>query len=172
MFRTAGPLWEIAARSAIVYVALFVAMRLAGKREIGQMTVFDLVLILLIANAVQNAMVGSDVSVQGGIVAALTLLAVNVIVAFVRLRSPFMERLFEGHPVVLVQRGRFVAPHLRRTGVDEDDILMAMREHGLDELKDVELAVLETDGSISIIPTSSPPLRSPRRRARAIRKHG
>jgi hypothetical protein len=87
MFEMGTAVWAIAARSALVYVAVFVGLRLAGKRELGQMTVFDLVVVLLIANAVQNAMVGPDFSVQGGIVAAFVLIALNRAVALLRLRE-------------------------------------------------------------------------------------
>src|SRR5262249_20974460 len=147
--------WQIIVRSFVVYVAVFVGFRLTGKRELGQMTIFDLVLILLIANAVQNAMVGPDASLQGGLVAAGVLLAADRIVAAVRLRSPLVSRLFEGQPTVLVERGRLMTGQIRRQGLSEEDLLMAMREHGIGRLEDVQLAVLETDGSISIVPNSS-----------------
>jgi uncharacterized membrane protein YcaP (DUF421 family) len=144
--------WVIALRTIAVYGAVFVGLRLMGKREIGQMTVFDLVVILLIANAVQNAMVGQDSSLQGGILAAAVLLVANRLVAIVRIRSRLFGRLIEGMPTVLVQDGQFVEPHLRKEGVDKDELEMAAREHGMDSIKDVKLAVLEVDGSISIVP--------------------
>src|SRR5437870_6349873 len=112
MFHMNAPVWGIAARTALVYVGLVVGLRLMGKREIGQMTIFDLVVILLIANAVQNAMVGQDTSLQGGILAAAVLLVVNRLVAFLGLRSGRFGRLIEGTPTVLVQDGKFVEPHL------------------------------------------------------------
>ena len=162
--------WAVAARTALVYIGLVLGLRLMGKRELGQMTVFDLVVILLIANAVQNAMVGQDVSLQGGLVAAAVLLVVNRLVAEARLRSPLVSRLFEGQPTVLVERGRLLSAHIHRQGLSEEDLWMALREHGIDRLEDVQLAVLETDGSISIVPTSAQTYRSHRPRARAIRK--
>jgi len=170
MVHLGTPIWQIALRSAVVYAGVFVGFRLMGKREIGQMTIFDLVLILLIANAVQNAMVGPDTSLQGGLVAAAVLLVVNRLVAEVRVVSPRVERLFEGQPTVLVEHGKPMTGALRKQGLAEDDLTMAMREHGIDKLSDVELAVLETDGSVSIVPTSSRTFRS-KRRARAIQKH-
>jgi len=169
VFHLGTPLWQIVVRSVVVYGAVFAGFRLLGKREMGQMTVFDLVLILLIANAVQNAMVGPDVSLQGGLVAAGVLLIANWSVAQVRVANPRFGRLFEGRSTVLVERGRVLANQLRRQGLDEEDLEMAMREHGIEKLSDIELAVLETDGSISIVPTSSKTYRS-RHRARAIRK--
>src|SRR5919106_820387 len=116
MFDMGTPAWNIAVRSALVFVALFVGLRLMGKRELGQMTVFDLVVILLVANAVQNAMTGPDFSVQGGILAAVVLMVINRAVALLRLRGPWWGRLIEGNPTVLVEEGEFVPPHLRREG--------------------------------------------------------
>jgi uncharacterized membrane protein YcaP (DUF421 family) len=172
MFDLGTPVWQIAVRAAVVYVAVFGGLRLLGKREIGQMTPFDLVLMLLLANAVQNAMVGPDASLQGGLVAAAVLLVLNTMVGLVRVKSPLLGRLFEGHPTVLVVHGTLAAGALRRQGLDEDDVMMAAREHGLDQLSEVDLAVLETDGSISVVPMSMPALRTPRRRARTLKKHG
>ena len=170
LFHLGTPLWEIAIRTAIVYLAILFGLRLFGKRELGQMSTGDLVMILLIANAVQNAMVGADVSLQGGLVAAAVLLVVNRLVAEARLRSPLVSRLFEGQPTVLVERGRLLSAHIHRQGLSEEDLWMALREHGIDRLEDVQLAVLETDGSISIVPNSAQTYRSHRPRARAIRK--
>src|SRR5947207_2974081 len=163
MWSMSGSAWVIVLRTLAVYGAVFVGLRLMGKREIGQMTVFDLVVILLIANAVQNAMVGPDVSVQGGILAAAVLLVTNRLVAFVRFRGGRVGRLIEGTPTVLVENGEFVEPHLRREGVDREELEMAAREHGVTSIKQVQLAVLEVDGSISIVPEGSTVHRVPRR---------
>jgi uncharacterized membrane protein YcaP (DUF421 family) len=164
-----GHAWVIAARTAIVYVGLFAGLRLMGKRELGQMTVFDLIVILLIANAVQNAMTGPDFSVQGGLLAAAVLLAGNFLVSLIPLRGRRWGRLLGGTPTVLIQDGRFIDPHLRRERIDRDDVEMAMREHGVESLKDVKLAVLETDGSISVVPAGSPVIRA-HKHVRQLRK--
>src|SRR5439155_23878548 len=116
------------------------------------MTIFDLVVILLIANAVQNAMVGQDTSLQGRILAAAVLLVVTRLISFLGLRSGRFGRLIEGTPTVLVQDGKFVEPHLRKEGVDKEELEMATREHGMDSIEQVKLAVLKVDGSISIVP--------------------
>lgn len=155
MFEMGTDGWAIVARSAIVYVAIVAALRLAGKRELGQMTVFDLVVVLLIANAVQNAMTGPDFSVQGGILAAFVLLAMNRVVALLRLHGGRWGRLIEGTPTVLVEDGDLIEPHLRREGLERAELEMVVREHGVDSLSQVKLAVLETDGSISIVPMAS-----------------
>ncbi|MGV3758194.1 MAG: DUF421 domain-containing protein [Actinomycetota bacterium] len=155
---------EIVGRSLVVYLAVLIGLRLGGRRELGQLTPFDLVVILLVANAVQNAMVGPDTSVQGGLVAAATLLLANAVVARLRLRSPRLRHLVEGVPVVLIQHGEWVTANLRREGLTEDEVLAAVREHGaLAEVDRVALAVLETDGSVSVVPMTSTVHRTPRR---------
>ena len=161
--------WSIVARTLIVYVALLVVLRLAGKRELGQMTPFDLVVILLVANAVQNAMVGSDNSVTGGLIAAGALIGANYVIAFARERIPVLKRGVEGSPTLLISDGEFVADHLKKEGLDEDEVLMAIREHGVAEVKDVRMAVLETDGSISIVPADVQALRT-RKHVRFLKK--
>jgi uncharacterized membrane protein YcaP (DUF421 family) len=170
VFDLGTPIWQIVLRALAVYAAVFVGFRLLGKRELGQMTVFDLVLILLISNAVQNAMVGPDASLQGGLVAAAVLLLANRVAAEARLRSPLVDRLFEGRSAVLVEHGRLVTGQLRKQRVAEVDLEEAMREHGIESLDQVQLAVLETDGTISIVPVTSPTLRSRRGRSRGLRK--
>ena len=164
--------WSIVARTAIVYAALLLGLRLAGKREIGQMTPFDLVVILLIANAVQNAMVGPDTSVTGGLIAAALLIGANVVLARARERIPFLRRAVEGTPTLLVHDGQFIAGHLKGEGIDENEVLMAMREHGIDDIRQVRTAVLEVDGSISIIPADAQAVRTRKHVARGLRRGG
>ena len=163
--------WSIVGRTAIVYVALLLGLRLAGKREMGQMTPFDLVVILLIANAVQNAMVGPDTSVTGGLIAAGVLIVGNYGVAEARERLPWLRRAVEGTPTLLINDGKLVREHLLREGLDEDEVLMAIREHGVADVKDVRMAVLETDGSISIVPADAKAMRT-RRHVRFTRRQG
>jgi len=143
---------NIILRTAAVYAVVLVGLRLSGKREIGQITVFDLVVLLLLANAVQNAMVGPDTSLAGGLVAALVLLALNAVVVRASLRWPQFRRALEGHPTILVLHGRPIRSHLRSEGVDEETLERTIREHGIEHLHDVEIAVLEVDGSISVVP--------------------
>jgi uncharacterized membrane protein YcaP (DUF421 family) len=169
MFVMGTPAAEIVARTLLVYLAVFLGLRLAGKRELGQMTVFDLVVILLIANAVQNAMVGPDVSVQGGILAAIVLLVANRLVALLRLHRGTWGRLIEGTPTVLIENGDLIEPHLRKERVEREELEMVMREHGVASLDEVQLAILETDGSISIVPKSATIVRT-RKHVRQIRK--
>lgn len=161
--------WNIVLRTVAVYLVILVGLRLAGKREIGQMTVFDLVVLLLIANAVQNAMVGPDTSLLGGVLAATVLLLLNAIVARLDLRWPRLRRLVEGSPTLLVLHGEVIANHLRREGLDEETLKAALREHGVADLGQVEMAVLEIDGSISVVPSGAPTKRV-RRRVKYLRR--
>ena len=143
---------DIVIRTLVIYLIVLIGLRLSGKREIGQMTVFDLVVLLLIANAVQNAMVGPDTSLVGGILAAAVLLLTNMLVAHLRLKSPRLRHLVEGSATLLVLHGELIPEHMRHEGLDEETLLTAVREHGVANLSDVEMAVLEIDGSISIVP--------------------
>jgi uncharacterized membrane protein YcaP (DUF421 family) len=169
MFQMGTDAWAIVVRTLLVYVGVFVGLRLGGKRELAQMTVFDLAVILLISNAVQNAMVGADVSLQGGLLAALVLLVVNRAVSLLRLQGGVWGRLIEGTPTVLIEDGELVEPHLRREGLERQELEMAIREHGVDSLSQVKLAVLETDGSISIVPAGSRVVRT-RKHIRQLRR--
>lgn len=162
VFDLGTPWWEILLRTAVIYAALIVGLRLTGKRQIGQMAPFDLVIILLIANAVQNAMVGPDTSLIGGLVSAGALLALNFGVGAARERVRFFEHVVEGEPVVLVSGGKLLVPRMRREHIDQRDLEQAMREHGVDGLEQVKIAVLEVDGTISIVPRSSGTVRTSR----------
>src|SRR2546426_1107589 len=132
----------IALRSAIIYFVVVLGMRLAGRRQLGQMTPFDLVLILLIANAVQNAMVGPDATILGGITAAATLIILNEITEFASDRIRFLREAFEGDPILLVHEGKFIEKNLARANVTRELIRQAIREHGFERAEDVHLAVL------------------------------
>jgi uncharacterized membrane protein YcaP (DUF421 family) len=160
MFAMGTPVWQVVVRTVIVYGGVLVVLRVAGKRELGQMTVFDLVLILLIANSVQNAMTGPDTSLQGGLVAAGVLVVCNVGVAILRLRGGVWGRLIEGVPTVLVSDGHFVEPALRRERLDTDDVERILREHGVASVAQCHIAILETDGSISIVPMGAETVRT------------
>jgi len=152
VFGLTTPWWEIILRTAVVYVVVLVLLRAAGKRELGQMSPVDLVVILVISNAVQNAMTGGDNSLIGGVIAATTLVAVNTGFSRVGHRVPYLKHLFESEPTVLVEGGKLIKRNLERENVEEDELLMAAREHGIEELAGVDAAYLERDGSISIIP--------------------
>src|SRR5213594_4846202 len=164
------PWWEIVLRTAVVYVVVLVLLRAAGKRELGQMSPVDLVVILVIANAVQNAMTGGDNSLIGGIIAATTLVTVNIAFSRVGHRVPYLKHLFESQPTPLMRQGKLIKRNLERENVEEDELMMAAREHGLDDLAGVDAAYLERDGSISIIPKDAPGRGISRRHIRQFRQ--
>ena len=163
MLDTAIPWWDITLRTLVAYVALLAGLRLFGRRQLGQMTPFDLVVILLIANALQNAMVGPDTSLVGGLLAAATLLVANRLVAVARRRLPWFERAAEGEPLLLVSEGKVLTQRLAREGIEVADLEQAAREHGIADLGQVEAAVLEVDGTMSIIPAAEQRIRTKRR---------
>jgi uncharacterized membrane protein YcaP (DUF421 family) len=146
-----GPV-EVAVRTAIVYLFLIVALRVAGRREVGQLSILDLVVILIIANGVQNAMVGQNTTLIGGLVSAGTLIILDRVLDAVLNRNRRLARVLEGEPVLLVRGGRVLDRALSRASVNRAELDAAVRAHGVASVRDVSLAVLETDGSISVIP--------------------
>jgi uncharacterized membrane protein YcaP (DUF421 family) len=164
------PAWELMVRSTAIYLAMLVALRLFGKREVGQFTLIDLVLILLLANAVQPAMTGPDTSLTGGLVIIATLVVVNRGIALARTRLPFVQRLVESAPTPLVRDGAWIPGVLKREELSTEDVEMALREHGFDDVSEVKLAVLEGDGTISVVPMDRSRAGYPRPRARIVRK--
>jgi uncharacterized membrane protein YcaP (DUF421 family) len=150
-------------RCVVVYVVLLVALRLTGKRQLGQFTPFDFAVLLIVSNAVQNAMIGPDTSLVGGIVGAATLFGLNYLLSELSARYNFLGQEVLGTPTVLIDDGHLITENLRRERVNADDVLMAMREHGVDDISKVKHAVLETDGSISIVSQDTPITRTKRR---------
>jgi uncharacterized membrane protein YcaP (DUF421 family) len=143
---------DVVARSAVVYLALLALLRFGGKRHVGQLSIADLVLVLLIANGVQNAMVGENTTLIGGIAAALTLVVIDRLVDESAQRSDRVRVALEGEPRILIRDGAMLARALKDEGVTEDDLMSAVRQHGVASVEDVDMAVLETNGSISVIP--------------------
>jgi uncharacterized membrane protein YcaP (DUF421 family) len=141
----------IAARTLTIYAVVLVGVRLSGKREVGQMTPFDLTLLLLLSNSVQNAMTGPDTSLAGGVVAAATLLIMNYIVGSVSGRNRNFRKFIEGQPTLLVHDGEILPQNMVKERVSKDELDRSMREHGISSSKDVALAVLEVDGTISCL---------------------
>lgn len=144
-------LGEIALRTIVIYLVVLIGVRLSGKREVGQMTPFDLTLLLLISNSVQNAMTGPDNSLLGGVVAAITLLVMNYAVAELSGANRRFRKFVQGQPSLLVHDGQVITSHLAKEHVSMDELERAMREHGINTYHDVALAVLEVDGTISFL---------------------
>ncbi len=142
----------IAGKTTVIYFFLVAGLRLLGKRELGQMNIYDLVLIIVLANAVQNAMVGDDTTLFGGIVAAVVLLFWNRVFSFLLDRSAKIEKYMVGEPVLILNDGELIADRMRREGVTREQVLAALREHGLNSCDQAHMCVLEVDGTISVVP--------------------
>src|SRR5205085_2470802 len=142
---------NIALRTTVIYIVVLIGVRLSGKREVGQMTPFDLTLLLLLSNSVQNAMTGPDTSLMGGGIAAGTLLVLNYLVAEVSGTNRRFRRLIQGQPTLLIHDGKTIESHMAKEHVSVDELQRALREHGINSIDQTALAVLEVDGSISCL---------------------
>lgn len=162
---TVSPL-ELVVRATLVYALFLVALRLSGKRELGQFTIFDLALVLLASNALQPAITGPDASVTAGLIILATLFLLNRLVAIARRRSGLVRRLLDYSPTVIARDGKWLPEAIAAEGLDADDLGAAVREYGIESIDDVKLAVLEHDGSISVVSRDGPrvELRARRRR--------
>lgn len=154
MFELSANWWELPARAAIIYAVLLVLMRLSGKRTVGQFTPFDLLVVMLLSESVSAGLSGGEESVTGGLLAATTLIGLNVLVAVVTARSTRLQALAEGEPVLIGRDGRIHTCALRRHHVPMLDVERALREADCD-LKDMKYAFLEADGGISVLKESS-----------------
>jgi uncharacterized membrane protein YcaP (DUF421 family) len=134
-----------------VYLFIVVAIRIFGKKELAQLSVVDLVFILLISNAVQNAMVGPDSTLSGGLLAASTLFLVNYTLKYLQYRFPKFGKVIQGDATMLVYQGKILESHMKMAKISNDELMEAVREHGVKSIKDVDLAIMEVDGSISVL---------------------
>jgi len=134
-----------------VYLFLIIAIRLFGKKELAQLSVFDLVFILLISNVVQNAMTGPDTTLLGGLIGAAALFIVNYLLKFLEFRFPFFSKAIQGEAVMLIFKGKVNRSNLERAKITMDELIEAIREHGVTTIEEVDLAVFEVDGNISVL---------------------
>lgn len=146
-----NPYIDIILRSVAVYFFMIIALRIFGKKELSQLNTADVILILLISNSVQNAMVGANTSLYGGIIAAFSLFLINYIFKKVMLKSKFIKELVQDKPEILIHNGKIEFKTIARLGITSEELEEAMREHGIEYYKDVKLAMFEIDGNISII---------------------
>jgi uncharacterized membrane protein YcaP (DUF421 family) len=161
---------EIVLRTTIIYLLFLVSLRISGKRQLGQFTLFDIALVLLAANALQPAMTGPDQSITGGAIIVVTIFSLNRIVAEARLRIPTVQRLLEFEPTIIGRNGKWLKAQMEEQGLDLDDVHAALREHGLSRVEQMKLAVLEEDGSISIVPVAGEDTPQARRRRRRYKR--
>jgi len=142
---------NIIVSSLTVYFFIIIAIRISGRKELTQLSVIDLVFILLISNAVQNAMVGPNTSLAGGLVAAGTLFVMNFLLKQLMYRFTAFSKLIQGEEIMLIHNGVLIKRNLKRARLTLDEMEEAIREHGVSDIKDVDLAVFEVDGNISIL---------------------
>jgi uncharacterized membrane protein YcaP (DUF421 family) len=145
------PVIDKVVRAAAVYFFLLIAMRLTGKRQLGQMSSFDVVVLLMISNIVQNAMIGNDNSVTGGFIGATTILVLNYGVARLTTANKRFERLIEGAPTLLVHNGKVIEEHLRRELITRDELMAALPRQGILTIDEVRVALLEETGAITAV---------------------
>jgi uncharacterized membrane protein YcaP (DUF421 family) len=147
---------ETIIRGAAVYLFLLAVLRLTGRRTLAQTTSFELVVLLIISETTQEAMIGDDNSITTAFLLILTLAGISVLMSFVKEKLPKVERWLDGLPLVIMEDGKPIADRLRRTRVDEEDIISsARRSHGLERLDQIKYAILEASGEISIVPKES-----------------
>jgi uncharacterized membrane protein YcaP (DUF421 family) len=156
MFTLGVPWWELVVRSAVVYLFLLVALRITGKRQVGQLAPFDLVLLLVLSNAVQNSMNGGDNSMVGGLVSALTLLAINYSIGFATFRSKRLEAIVEGRPQVLIHNGHLFPEVMAKAQLTHHELEAALRQAGCANIGDCHSAILENNGVISVVERKHP----------------
>jgi len=150
MWNLSLPWWEFVARGAIVYVFLIVLIRLTGKRQTGQLAPFDLILLLVLSNAVQNSMNGGDNSVVGGLISSVTLVGLNYGVAWATYKYKWAESLIEGRPLLLVHNGNLVQGALESARLTRHELDAALRAAGCNAVESVHSAVLENNGQVSV----------------------
>jgi len=146
-----NPYLDIILRSLAVYLFMVIALRVFGKKELSQLNTADVILILLISNSVQNAMVGTDTSLWGGLTAAAVLFVVNFVFKKLLFKYKFLNKLLQDKPEILIHNGKPDYKVLSKLGITHDELMEAAHEHGIEHLTDVKLAILEMDGNISII---------------------
>ena len=152
MWNIAVPWWELILRCVIVYVFLIVLLRISGKRQIGQLAPFDLVLLLVLSNSVQNSMNAGDNSLVGGLISAATLVGLNCLIGFITYRSKKMEALIEGRPQVLIHNGKIFEDVMKRASLTHHELNAALRDAGCACASEVHMAILENTGAISVVP--------------------
>ena len=151
MWNIAIPVWELILRGGVVYVFLLILLRITGKRQVGQMAPFDLVLLLVLSNAVQNSMNGGDNSLVGGLISATTLVGLNFLIGLMTYKSKKLEAIIEGRPQVLVHNGKLFEDVMASAKLTHHELDSALRQAGCNCVEEVHTAILENNGSISVV---------------------
>jgi uncharacterized membrane protein YcaP (DUF421 family) len=154
LYRTDIPWWSLIVRAVVVYGAVLALLRVAGKRQVAQMSMTEFVALLLISNAVQNSMNGGDNSLVGGLILAGMLILLATALAYITFSSPKIEQLVQGRPTLLIHRGKIVHAHLKHELLSVRELRHILRKQGIQQLDEVEEAVLESDGFVSVVKKS------------------
>ncbi|MEI8121988.1 MAG: YetF domain-containing protein [bacterium] len=149
------PWWELVARSVLVYGFLLLILRITGKRQVGQLAPFDLVLLLVLSNSVQNSMNAGDNSLVGGLISAVTLVSLNYAIGYITFRSKKLEAIVEGRPEVIIHNGKIFTDVMVKAQLTHHELDSALRRAGCSSVGEVHMAVLENNGSISVVPRKS-----------------
>ena len=149
MFDLSVPWWELVIRAISVYLVLVIFIRLTGRRQIGELSPFDLILLLILSESVQNSMIAGDQSLIGGIIVAATLLILNSTIGFITYKSRKAEDIIDGKPEILIRHGKVMKEVCKRARITEQELMSTLRKSGFFKLEDVKLAILEDDGSVS-----------------------
>ncbi len=147
----ANPYIHIIISTTGVYLFIILALRILGKTELAQLSITDLIFVLLISNAVQNAMVGADTSLGGGILAASVLFVINFIFKKLKYKFPKLRKVLEGEPVILIHNGKIIESNCQKNNISKEELLQAIREHGSHTIEEVDSLILESDGNISVV---------------------
>jgi len=151
MLNMAVPWWELILRGIVVYLFLLALLRITGKRQVGQLAPFDLVLLLVLANAVQNSMNAGDNSLVGGLITATTLIGLNFLVSFITHRNKKLEAIVEGRPQILIHNGKLFEEVMAKAQLTHHELNAALRRSGCSSVAEVHSAVLENNGAISVV---------------------
>ena len=169
-------------KAAVVYFVLWAIIRISGRRTLGEMSAFDLVLFMIIGGSTQRAITGQDYSLTNALLLVATFIVIDIALSLVELKSPFMRRVFNGMPMILVENGTVMTARLRRARITEENILESARKlHGLERIDQIKFAILEATGVITIVPAvqagriepaAAPPRAKPARAGRLIPRRG
>lgn len=152
MWHMSVPWWEFVFRAVVVYFFVLAVLRVTGKRQVGQLAPFDLVLLLILANTVQNSMNAGDNSLVGGLISAASIVSLNYFIGFLAFKSKTVEAIIEGRPQILIHNGELFDDVLKREKLSRHELMAALRGAGCDNIEDVHVAVLENNGRISVTP--------------------
>lgn len=151
MFTLSLPWWEFSLRGLIVYFFLLITLRLTGRRQIGQLSPFDFVLLFILSNAVQNSMNGGDNSVSGGLILVMTLILAHWLLSYLSFRSNKLAQIIDGKPEVLIHNGVLYKHILRKERITQDELMAILRRNSINEISEVKIAIVECTGAVSVI---------------------